>query len=222
MFLKKLLLSQYILVKSFSKRKQWKGQQPIFCLSLQKTGTTSVGSFFEYFDYPVLRSDLANLRLWNLFWYKGKFHWIFKDPVFKNYQVFEDAPFWAKDFYKELYQKFPQAHFILFTRDKDAWFESLLSHGKGDVLGNKKFHAKNYEREDAWKNPNFELKKERAYYTAFYEKRNTEIIDFFKQHPANFIHLRLEDPQKWEKLAKVFDLELPENFEIHSNRKSDD
>lgn len=219
MQLKRFLYSQYILIKSFSKQSQWKGNQRIFCLSLQKTGTTSVGSFFEYFDYPVLRSDIAQLRSWNLFWFNKNHNRIFRDPVFRNYQVFEDAPFWAKDFYKILHQKFPDAHFVLFTRDSDAWFNSLISHGKGGILGNKQFHAKNYDRPDVLTDSDFDIKKERAYYTRFYEKRNQEIISYFANQNANFIHLELEDSKKWEKLAKVFEIDLPENFEIHSNKR---
>ena len=217
--LKKLLLYQYFTLKSYQQASQWKGNERIFCLSLQKTGTTSFGNFFEHFGYPVVRSDMANFRGWNRHWYMGAYNKIFSDPVFRHHQVFEDAPFWAKDFYKNLHQQFPNARFILFTRDPKAWFNSLLAHGNGEILGDKRFHARNYERPDVIENPEFSLKDEGAYYTRFYENRNQDILDYFRPYPANFLHLTLEDADKWKKLATFVNLDIPEDFDIHANKK---
>lgn len=217
---RKKLLSLYFKLQSYRKKSQWKGEQPIFCISMQKTGTTSIGDFFEYFGYPVVRSDVAHLRNWNQYWYEGNSEQIFKDPVFKNHQVFEDAPFWAKDFHQILYHKFPKAHFILFTRDANAWFESLVHHGQNDILGDKRFHAVNYDQAKAIEDVNYKIQEHRSHYTQFYTRRNQEIIDFFTSNSAHFFHTTLEDPQKWEKLAQFMELEIPQGFEIHANAKS--
>lgn len=216
----KHLLQLYFTLVSYSARAQWKGKQKIFCLSLQKTGTTSTGDFFEFFGYPVVRSDLAQLRNWNLYWYQDQFEKIFSDPVFKNHQVFEDAPFWAKDFYKILYQKFPDAVFILFTRKAENWFESLATHGKDGVLGDRRFHALNYEIPEALAENDFRIRDYREHYLKFYEDRNRSVTEFFQSKSGRFFHAELEDPEKWNNLAGFLNLPLPENFEIHSNRNS--
>lgn len=215
---KNQLLNFYFTINSYKKKKLWKGNQRIFCISLQKTGTTSVGDFFEYFGYPVVRSDLAQRRKWNQYWFYGKFNKIFNDPVFKNNQVFEDAPFWAKDFYKVLYDKFPNATFILLTRDSDQWFESLVNHGNGKILGNKHFHAHNYNIPKAIEH-NFNIRSHKNHYTNFYELRNEEIIDFFKSKKATFFHETLESSEKWNNLANLLNLNIRKDFDFHSNAK---
>ena len=92
---KRYLRSLYVLYKSFYKKSQWKGDERIFCLSIQKTGTTSFGDFFVHFGYPVVRSNLSQLRNWNAYWFLGYHKLIFWDPVFRNYQVFESLSFYS-------------------------------------------------------------------------------------------------------------------------------
>ena len=218
--MKRNLLFHFYTLSSYSKRFRWKGSQKIFCISLQKSGTTSVGDFFQHFGYPVVRSDLAQFRGWNKAWFRENYTKIFEDPVFKNYQVFEDAPFWAKDFYKILHKKFPKATYILFTRNSDDWFDSLVHHGEGEILGDKRFHAKNYNRAEVLHNANFNIKNHRAYYTQFYERRNREIIEYFEGEKAPFFYSSLEEPLKWSKLANFLNFEIPDDFEIHSNSRN--
>ncbi|MDO5655741.1 MAG: sulfotransferase [Flavobacteriaceae bacterium] len=213
---KKQLLSWYYSLKSFGLRKKWKGNQRIFILSLQKTGTTSTGDFFVHFGYPVVRSDLAQLRHWNAYWYQGEFEKIFQDTVFKNHQVFEDAPFWATDFYQILYKKFPDAKFVLLTRNSQKWFDSLAKHGNGKAPGNAQFHARIYGIPEAVEK-DFNIYDHQTHYLEFYEKRNQEIIHYFDSKQAEFIHIQLEDPLKWQKLATFAGLELNEEIRLHSN-----
>ena len=214
------LLQGYYTLHSYKMRNHWKGTQKIFCLSMKKTGTTSVGDFFVQVGYPVVRSDLAQLRGWNKYWYMGETEKMFQDPVFKNYQVFEDSPFWAGDFYRELHEKYPEALFILFTRDAEAWYDSLVHHGKGGVLGNKQFHACIYQIPEAVQH-DFDISAYKAHYIKFYQSRNQEVLQFFKSEvKGNFFHAHLDDKDKWHKLAEFTGISIPENFNIHSNRKN--
>ena len=216
--IKRKLLQIYYGISSYRKCKLWRGNQKVFVLSMQKTGTTSTGKFFEYFGFPHVNSGLANFRNWNHYWYRNEFEKIWKDPVFINNQIFEDAPFWAKDFYIVLYQKFPNAYFILFTRNCDEWFDSMLKQGKGRVLGDPRFHAKVYKNEEVLQDPYFNITEHRSYYTNFYKQRNQSIIDFFQSKPALFIHLELEDENKWIKLANFLNLRFTDNLDFHHNK----
>ena len=126
---------------------KWKGSNRIFCISMQRSGTTSVGDFFSSFGYPVARNSIAWKNKWSKHWYNGDYDSIFSSKEFNSYQVFEDDPWWLPEFYKVLYHKFPNAKFILLTRDSESWFNSMLSHSKGKTLGNTKLHCKIYRRE---------------------------------------------------------------------------
>jgi len=214
-----------------------KNKSKIFCISTQRTGTTSVGRFFKHFGYRVADWSISNKNKWSYCWEQGDFETIFKSEDFKNNQVFEDDPWWLPEFYKVLYHRFPKAKFILFTRDSEKWFNSMLSHSRGKILGNTKQHCKVYRREEDF----IELfdkesrltynEKEidnlltldgyKEHYIKLYELRNREIIEFFKKtNPESLIHCELEDENKWEKLGEFINIEIPSNFAVHVNKSN--
>jgi len=222
-------------LKMLITKTRWKGSCRIFCISMQRNGTTSVGDFFDYFGYPVSRSSDSRNNRWSMSWYNGDFESIFNSEDFKSFQVFEDDPWWLPEFYKILYHRFPNSKFILFTRDSESWFQSMLSHSKGQTLGNTKLHCKLYRRENEFyqkfetdnsfeksldKNDNLlSLIGHKQHYTDLYETRNKEIINFFEEHnPSRLIHCDLRDNKKWQKLGDFFDIIVPNEFNVHSNK----
>jgi hypothetical protein len=222
-------------LKMFIAKSKWKGSYRIFCISMQRCGTTSVGDFFEYFGYQVSRSSDSKKNHWSRLWYNGDFESIFKSEEFKSFQIFEDYPWWFPEFYKILYNKFPNSKFILFTRDSESWFQSMLSHSKGQTLGNTKIHCKLYRREkefyqkfegdsdinislDKYDNL-LNLKEHEKHYKDLFETRNKEIINYFEEHdPSRLIHCDLNDSKKWQKLGDFFDIPVPNEFNVHSNK----
>lgn len=208
----------------------------IFCISMQRTGTTSVGDFFNHFGYRVARSYDSRRNRWSTLWYEGDFEAIFKSDEFLSYQVFEDDPWWHPEFYKVLYHRFPNSKFILFTRDGDSWYQSMVSHSKGKTLGNTKTHCKHYRREkdyyefvEANKNINLneldqhdnllELAPYEQQYKEIYNIRNKEVIDFFNnKKPECLFVVDLHDKNKWKKLGEFIGINIPDDFEIHSNK----
>jgi hypothetical protein len=216
-------------------KSKWKGSDRIFCVSMQRSGTTSVGDFFEHFGYPVSRWGDSWNHQWSKLWYNGDFESIFNSKEFKSFQVFEDDPWWFPDFYKILYHRFPNAKFVLFTRDSEAWFKSMLSHSEGQTLGNTKIHCKVYRREKEFyhkvkTDENFKPSEDKVdnllplighekHYREIYEIRNKEIIEFFEKHGSNqLIHCDLTDSNKWKELGKFFGIDVPNDFKIHSNK----
>lgn len=208
----------------------------IFCLSMQRTGTTSVGQFFKNHNYKVADWDISHKNNWSTNWEQGDFETIFNSKDFRNNQVYEDAPWWLPEFYKVLYHRFPNSKFILFTRNEDDWFNSMLSHSKGRILGNTKRHCKVYRREEDFYNlfsdemkrlkydekridNLLELKGYEAHYKNIYRIRNQEIKDFFvKNAPNSLFTCELEDSQKWKKLADFMNIKVSEDFEVHENK----
>ncbi|MCH4823796.1 hypothetical protein ML462_11505 [Gramella lutea] len=206
----------------------------IFCISFQKTGTTSVGKFFMEHDYRVATYPVSERNEWSLKWLKGDYESIFNSSDFKTRQVFEDNPWWYQDFYKFLFHRFPKSRFILFERDADKWFDSLKKHSSGRTLGNTYRHSKIYRREwDFYQNSsqkdNFysSIKDEsltieerhREHYKALYLLRIREIKEFFNEFDENRLdHYLLEDPEKWQKLGKSFNIDVAKDYSIHANK----
>ena len=214
-----------------------KNNPKVFCVSMQRTGTTSVGKFFTKHGYKVANWNISNKKnLWSYNWAQGDFETIFNSNDFKSNQVFEDDPWWLPEFYKVLYYRFPRAKFILFTRNADDWFNSMLSHSDGKILGNTKIHCKIYRRErDFYKlfpetqnrleyeekkiDDLLEIKGYGEHYKEIYKTRNREIEDFFaKNSPNSLFTCELEDPQKWKKLAEFMKIRLVDDFDFHENK----
>lgn len=200
---------------------------------MQRTGTTSVGEFFKLNGYKVADWYVSNHNKWSHDWGNGDFEKIFNSKNFKDNQVFEDDPWWLPEFYKVLYHRFPDAKFILLTRNSDKWFQSLLNHSDGQTLGNTELHCKAYRRENDFynlKKNKLQYKEETAdnllplvgyeeHYKSIYETRNREVINFFnKNNPTALFVGELEDSSKWQKLGIFMNIEIAEDFDIHANK----
>lgn len=203
----------------------------IFCISYQRTGTTSTGTFFKQCGYKVAGWDINTHNNWTFKWADGQYDDIVNCPVFNQYQVFEDDPWWCLDFYRYLYHKIPDSYFILFERDSNKWYNSMMSHSKGKTLGNTYLHCLLYNRLPEYHALNTEYSRAsdnllllnedyREHYTAIYETRNSEVKDFFKRHDSSrFINLQLEDPDKWVKLAEYFNINNTPKHDVWVNPK---
>ena len=122
-------------------------QEKLFCISFQRTGTTSVGQFLKGLGYAVADWSVSHRNGWGRKWVEGRFDEIVDSEDFRNHQAFEDGPWFCPEFYRFLYHRFPKSKFILFERDAEAWFASMLSHSGGRSLGVTAVHAKIYRRE---------------------------------------------------------------------------
>ncbi len=209
-------------------------RQKYFCISFQRTGTTSVGMFFEDHGFKVAKYGKSRKNKWTLSWIKGDYEKIFNSSDFRYFQVFEDDPWWCLDFYKVLFHKFPKSKFILLERDSDKWFDSMMSHSNGKTLGNTHTHSKIYRRElDNYKlNNNSKhiynaeidnllplTESDREHYKSIYNLRNREVIEFFdKFDEGRLFHYKLEYDDKWKKMGKFFNITVSESYECHVNK----
>jgi hypothetical protein len=208
----------------------------IFCISFQRTGTTSVGDFFESHGFKRSGWPTTRKNNWGKVYFDGDYEKIFKSMDFKESEIFEDGPWSVGHFYKVLFHRFPDAKFVLFTRDPDSWFNSMLSHSSGKTLGNTFIHCNIYFREkeyyeqlgdkhnynnhaiDNLLNITEDL---REHYKNIYVNRNRQVIDFFTTKDPNgdrFIHLTLEQRDKWQKLGEYFNLKVDNQLQFHSNK----
>lgn len=205
----------------------------IFCISFQRTGTTSVGKFFIDHGYPVATWAVCLNNSWTGYWFDGDYERIFNSPDFQKSTVFEDGPWSCLDFYKILYHRFPNSKFILFTRDSDKWFDSMKAHSSGKTLGNTYRHSRIYNREaefdeklgekysysEGMSDNLLEINEShREHYKKVYRVRNNDILNFFDRHDrSRLIHCELEDKEKWKKLGAFFNITIQDGLEVHEN-----
>ena len=204
---------------------------------MQRTGTTSVGKFFRDFGYAWAGWPADEKNDWSAAWYRGDVEAIFSSADFRAANAFEDSPWFLPDFYKLLFHRFPRAKFVLFTRDPDAWFDSMLRHSGGNVIGRTRIHCKVYRREleylelvrtglldeeienEIYRPKTMKMSDRAAHYKNIYRLHNLEVQDFFRIHRPDALHVgTLEDPDKWKKLAAFLEIAIPDGYESYENR----
>ena len=208
----------------------------VFCISMQRTGTTSVGRFFRDLGFKWAGWPADEKNDWSGSWFDGDYEAIFSSSDFRRSNAFEDSPWFLPGFYKILFNRFPKAKFILLTRDPDAWFQSMVNHSGGDVIGRSRIHCKVYRRELEYfellhagkidERTENQLHAERMmklaglaeHYKDVYRLHNIEVQDFFRRRAPASLHVgALEDPHKWQKLGRFLGAEVPESYESHEN-----
>jgi hypothetical protein len=207
------------------------GRPKVFCISMQRNGTTSVGQFLKDHGFAVA-SYGQHSKDWSTLWEKGDYDRIFRSLKFRSFQAYEDNPWWFPDFYRVLHQKFPEAKFILLTRDSNKWFESINNHKSIRGLSNTYRHNKiynkldiYYEKIDSIQNSNFsnvpeipfEEAKER--YVMTYNIYNREVVEYFKKYaPNKLFTTKLEDKNKWVDIGEFLGIKVSENYDAHANK----
>ncbi|WP_026755089.1 sulfotransferase [Sediminibacter sp. Hel_I_10] len=202
----------------------------IFCISFQRTGTTSVGRFFHDHNFSVATSHTSVKNGWTSNWFKGDYKSIFNSLDFKSNQVFEDDPWWCLDFYKFLFHRFPGSKFILLERDPDKWFNSMMTHSDGKSLGNTFIHSHLYRREKEFYSLSTDIElynkktdnllklseEHRAHYIEIYKLRIREVKDFFKYFDQDRLFCGdLEDSEKWKKMGSYFGFRVEPSYKVH-------
>lgn len=216
---------------------QGRKRQRVFCLSMQRTGTTSVGKFFRDFGFEWAGWPADKKNDWSESCFTGDYEAIFSSSDFIRANAFEDSPWFYPEFYKILYHRFPSSKFILFIRDPDAWYRSMINHSGGEIIGRPMMHCKVYRREleyiglfDQKKlsdeaQMNQEIKKRiklsgnAEHYKNIYHLYNYEVQEFFKKaSPGSLFVCSLEDPEKWIKLGAFLGIQVTDGYMCHENR----
>jgi hypothetical protein len=206
----------------------------IFCISLQRTGTTSTGQFFMDHGYPVATYSISKSHEWSFRYAIGDYESIFRSKDFKKSVAFEDSPWWFDDFYKVLYHRFPKSRFILLERDPDKWFDSMVSHSNGRTLGNTHRHCVYYQRLKEFHETGAGYENmyttvidnalplgeaHREHYTSFYKIRNQEVKLFFQHHNSSrLFQAHLEDKNIWQKMGNYFNIKVDDEYTVHRNK----
>jgi hypothetical protein len=207
------------LAKSVQRRRK------IFCLAMQRTGTTSFGDFCEN-ELGLERRGWGDAlrNNWTEKWYEGRYEEIFRSIDFRSGEVFEDAPWFCLDLLPVLFRRFRDAQFVLIKRPPDDWFRSMFSHSGGASLGNTRIHAYRYGRESevGAGTPRYnglQLIGCQELYKASYARHTEDVIQYFEMHDrSRLLVVELDDPSKFRRVAKFLGYPDIEYKEYHSNR----
>jgi hypothetical protein len=145
---------------------------------------------------------------------QGEHDAIFRSPEFQRAEILEDDPWWCPGYYRVVADRFPEARFILLTRDPAEWFESLCHHSGGYNPGWTDVHARIYSREadlralvadrtdiDPSQPGLLSIIGHEAHYRAMYERHNAAALAFFAGMPGRLFTGRLEDSQTFVDLC---------------------
>ncbi len=185
----------------------------IFIIGFNKTGTTSLKWLFEYWGFNVGKQQYAELL--SIYWYKyGDYENILK--YCDSAQVFQDRPFSSQDFYKKLYNKYPDALFILTIRDSpDQWFNSLKSyHAKAVGLPSHETPKKEDLNRASYIYPGFMFDVvcgnynhpevplyDKKTYLNFYTDHINKVEEYFQDKPDQLIKINVSMQEDFKKLC---------------------
>jgi len=170
----------------------------VFCIGLERTGTQSLGTALTTLGYNVTRQNpvgrpsrigaLYKIRCINL---------SYKFGAFQNNQ-------WPL-VYWEMHQLWPNAKFILTTREPDSWMQSMTTvfggssiavrrfiyGGIGDPLGNEVVYL--------------DRKKRHEY----------DVHKYFARHPNTLLTMNVEGGDDYDRLCKFLDKPTPSDNYPH-------
>jgi hypothetical protein len=177
------------------------GYSKVFGIGAPKTGTTSLASALLALGFrrtgwdPVLVEDYE----------RGDY-----DPVFRvgeRYEAFEDGPWNAGRFYRDLDARFPRSKFVLTVRDSASWSRSHERH----------FSSSGSPRVDArWWIDGYAEKRDEI--VRDYEERNRAVVDYFAGRPDDLLVLDISAGEGWEKLCPFLGLPVRAGRFPHRNR----
>lgn len=168
----------------------------VFIIGFHKTGTSSMGKAFQILGYRVCGNikkgrdfERVNMPTREYILSKAK-------ELIPRYDCFQDTPWFM--FYRELYEMYPDAYFVLTVRSDEKWMKSVLGHFSGRE--NSTYHEWIYGYSDPQMN--------REVYLSTYQKHNREVREFFSDKP-NFLEISLNEKDKWEKICGFLGIRKP-------------
>jgi hypothetical protein len=170
-----------------------KNEIKIFCIGGPRTGTTSLHKALKILGYKSARG-----YDWPTYFKYGEEKYIEKLKK-SNYDAFVDQPFGNKELYKKIDSSFPVSKFILTVRNTESLKKSYINFFKNspwphDMLGNLSEKMK------------------------FLEKRDEEIIHYFKDRKSKLLVMNINEGDGWEKLCNFLDKPIPNKPFPHKNK----
>ena len=200
----------------------------IFCIGLNKTGTTSLVDAWKELGYDKIYSRIDKTILREIMPNKYKRNSkVITRSGFNNdfstlkllisgYNCFKDRPFNTNHLYSWLDANYDNSKFILTVRDENEWWDSVNRWLT-------KTHPNFHDTEDK-RNSKIELYKDhfntteftKDSFTKYYRDYNNKVREHFKGK-SNFLELNICNGDGWELLCPFLEKEIPDKQFPKSN-----
>ncbi|MBT3321284.1 MAG: hypothetical protein HN392_03265 [Anaerolineae bacterium] len=158
----------------------------VFCLGLQKTGTTSVESVLQDMGYQTSKHYKALDHEFHMSLNRGKFSELRR--ISELFDAFQDTPWFL--FYEEFDKWYPGSKFILTIRDSSSWWLSFLNYFRDQSVSSNEFVY-------GYGNPIGHEKE----IVARYERYNRDVIEYFKDRSEDLLIIDVSDKKALEKIS---------------------
>lgn len=185
----------------------------IFCIGDNKTGTTSLTSALSMLKYRICPEKImySDDSVYFENFQERKLDELFE--LVPQYDAFEDRPWNHTDFYRVLDERYPDAKFILTTRNVDEWWESYERWNKLIDLKSKWFYKLisqiSYGVDSFLDHP--EIVKQT------FLDRNRAIRSYFHGNPR-FLEINIIEKGKFDKLCRFLGKEALNKSFPHLNK----
>ena len=184
-------------------------KEKVFCIGMNKTGTTTLGTTLKEWQYKMGWQREAERLI--KFYYEKNYKPII--DYCNTAEAFQDIPFSLPGMYKELDVRFPDAKFILTVRNNsDQWYSSVVNFmqkviGSTSIptahdLKKHKYHWRGY----FWENlvDTFQVTESdpfnRSKLTKKYEQHIFEVKEYFK-NSDKLIVINVSKSEDYQRLA---------------------
>ena len=189
----------------------------IFCIGLNKTGTTSLGYFLESVGFTVANQRECELLLDH--YVNRDFDSINQYVERSSSLVFQDVPFSLPFTFSHLDRTFPNSKFILTVRNSpEEWYKSIHDFhsrffGSGKTPTKESLLTSNYVYQGwSWKlmsdvffvNENSLYNKEE--FVHFYQCYNQSVRKYFRNKIDQFLEINLGDSKSQNQLCEFLEI----------------
>jgi hypothetical protein len=194
---------------------EW-NKQKVFCVGMNKTGTTSLTQALRELGMRVAPQHPAELLLDD--WKRRDFRRLVQ--LCKSYQAFQDVPFSLPYTFQALDEAFPGSRFVLTVRDSpEQWWRSLTEfHGRitrgatpptFSDLANAEYCRRGWLL--AWVRAVFPVESDDLYnqrvLTEHYERHNQSVAEYFRHRPHDLLIVNVASEGAHAKLCEFLGVE---------------
>ncbi len=211
-------------------RSKQRGEEKVFCIGLNKTGTTSLDRLFFYLGLKTANQSKSELLVGP--WKQGNTQAIIK--FCESADTFQDIPFNLPGMYRLLDKAFPEASFILTVRDSaDQWYESITRfHTKilkknrlptPQDLQNFHYRTKGYiwEIQQIRYGATEQTLYNKEVYQNYYENYQREVKEYFAHRPEKLLVLNVSQPSAVQKVCDFLHIPYTGIAMPHINKTRD-
>lgn len=191
----------------------------VFCIGLNKTGTTSIGKFFELNGLEVARQREGEILL--EYYLRRDFNEIIKFCQNSSAKFFQDVPFSCPFTFQHLDNAFPNSKFILTIRNSSkVWYKSILKfhsqfYNQGErptyeSLKNSNYVYKGWSWDlmnDVYFHGNIKSLYDQSQMEKIYQNHLKEVLNYFRNKPNKLIVINLSKKEDCNRLYKFLGLE---------------